>query len=89
MALKVNPIPSNYRPNTVEASLFVLPNTSCAERKVKKDAEHVIKDFKISNSSIALLNFLDRISPYLNKHNHIRKACLYLGEKFVKFSDNI
>ena len=54
---------------------------------IKKDSQHVFKNLEISKTSVKFLNFLDKITPYLNKHGNIKKACLFFGEKLVKYTN--
>lgn len=69
--------------------LFLPASTACTNIKIKKDAKHVFKNFEISKTSLKFLIFLDRISPYLNKHNNLRKACMYIGEKIFRCTNKI
>lgn len=86
MAYKVNAISFNTR-HKVNRCL-IAKHPVCTNAPIKKDAQHVFKNLEISKTSVKFLNFLDKITPYLNKHGNIRKACLFLGEKLVKYTNN-
>lgn len=85
MAYKVNAISFNTRHN-VNRGLFVKKPVSI-NTPFKKDSQHVFKNLEISKTSVKFLNFLDKITPYLNKHGNIKKVCLFFGEKLVKYTN--
>ena len=85
MAYKVNAISINTRHN-VARGLFA-KHSVCTNAPIKKDSQHVFKNLEISKTSVKFLNFLDKITPYLNKHGNIKKACLFFGEKLVKYTN--
>lgn len=88
MAYKVNAISFNTR-QMAKPELFTKDTMLRKCTPCPKDAEHVFKGFQMSRSSVTFLNFLDKITPYLNRHSNIKRACLYIGEKLVRFTNNI
>lgn len=85
MVYKINAISMNTRHNVSRG--FFEKHSECKNAPNNKDVQHVFKNLEISKTSVMFLNFLDKITPYLNKHSNIRKVCMFLGEKLVKYTN--
>ena len=88
MTFKVNAISFNAKRN-VNVRLITRECSISKCAPIKIGAQHVFKNFEMSRISIKYLNFIDKITPYLDKHSCIKKICMYIGEQLVKLTNNI